>query len=265
MNVQPFKSVTMAIRYFISLLLLLSFTSSFSQDTTVMAQYLDGRKMLMIYEGSDTVISSFYPDGTKEYERALKNKKFNGKYTRWYQNGRLMWEQSITNNQREGKSIFWHDNGEKIAELRYENDTLTDTLFFSRIYTLVLGHGSTSSIVYGGMERVNDTISQQPSKGPMINKEMYVVKIKDKKTVPKIYRSFYTDQNGDFILCLPKGTYGFFPASYSPEKLQPGQASPQRIAGQGWNSSWSPTEPLVVDGPQIIALYLMSTFVGYAP
>lgn len=252
-------------RYLIFFLLLLSYTGVFSQDTTIMAQQPDGRKMLMIYEGNDTVITSFYPGGAKEYERDLKNKRFNGKYTRWYQNGELMWEQSIKNNRRDGKSVFWHDNGEKVAELHYVNDTITDTAFYSRKYTLILGHGATSSIVYGGMERVYDTIPQQPSKGPMISQELYVVKIKDKKTVPEVYRTFYTDQNGDFILCLPKGTYGFFPASSPPEKLQPGQASPQRKKGQGWNSSWYPTEPLVVDDSQIVSLYIMSTFVGYAP
>lgn len=245
--------------------MLLPFTEGYSQDTTVMAHYPDGRKMLMIYEGNDTVITSFYPNGTKEYEREFKNKMFNGKYTRWYQNGQLMWEQSITNNQREGKSIFWHDSGEKVAELRYENDTLTDTLFFSQTYTLVLGHGTTSSIVYGGMKRVGDTIPQQPSKGPMINQKMYVVKIRDKNTVPEVYQTFYTDQNGDFILCLPKGMYGFFPASYSPEKLQPGQASPQIRVGKGRSRSWSPTKPLIVDDSQVVSLYLMSSFVGYAP
>lgn len=238
----------------------------FSQDTTIMAVYSGEGKMLLVDNGIDTVIVSIYPEGTKEYEKDLRNGEIHGKYIRWYPNGELMWEQKYSKGEKHGEAVYWSNEGEKVAELYYANDSITDTLFFSEKYALILGHGTSSSIVYGGMERVGDNLPKQPSKGPMINKAFYVVKIEDENEIPEIYLTFNSDQKGDFILCLPKGNYGVFPESFSAEDLKPGQVSPPgNQRGPSWSSFWRPDKPLLIEKPEVRRLYLNSRFVGYAP
>jgi hypothetical protein len=252
----------------IAVLTLLPALNSFviAQDTLLMMHRQWSGDVVWVYTNSDTSLVGFYTSGHRESVRKYSKYGINGPYERYYENGKLMWLKHLTGDREDGICTFYNDNGVKVAELRYNKGIVTDTIFLAADEAVLIGKATYFSHVVGGVVR-QEQLTPEPVRQdyPYMNFPMLLVKIKDARSIPVLAEKFETDHNGDFLLCLKNGTYGFFPAGYDMKKLQPGAFCPPPEASGSTESSWNMTAPLMVEAPALIFFNLHFTSIGYAP
>lgn len=237
----------------------------FAQDTTQLVKYYDGTKTFWLVTKTDTTLYSTYSNGKKETERKFKNNAITGLYKRWYPTGKLMWEKELVNGKSNGKTVFYDARGIKVAELDYKNDTITDTVYIKENTHLVLGKITSSSIVYGGMQREDGSSNVSQYSGPWMFCEMYAAKV-DSIKKPEMVQHFRTDHNGEFFILAPEGNIGFFPKATDIGKLVPGEFYPPPKAWSSGHDGWNMRSPLEVKKEDVLLFILLHhSSVGYAP
>ncbi len=248
----------------ILVLILFNTIIGYSQDTTNLIKNNDGSTSFWLTTKSDTMLISTYPNGKKETERCYKNKQITGIYKRWYENGKLMWQKNLINNIEDGKAVFYNDKGVKITELIYKKGIIKDTLFIKKNIHLVLGKITYSSKIYGGVQRPDGGSNISESSDPYQNFKMYAVKV-DSILKPKLIQYFKSDHDGQFMVLVPKGKIGFYPASIKLKDIKPGEYCPPTKAFNAGQSGWDMRQPLVVKNESLIKFSLNNYSVGYAP
>lgn len=237
----------------------------FGQDTILWQQRQYSGKEVRVINGADTSIVGYYKNGKLESVRSFKKNRYTGTYDRYYPNGKKMWTKELINDVENGTSVFYNKSGEKVAELVYKNGILTDTVFLSSKETVLLGKATWFSVVHGGMYREDNIPVEMPSNNPYSNYPFTLVKIMDSKSIPKAYQKFETDSYGNFLLCLPKGEYGFFPMHNPLKNLSPGQYCPLPQRGNSSESNWNMTAPLKIENPSLLYFHLHFNSEAWAP
>jgi hypothetical protein len=239
--------------------------SGYAQDTTEFFKYYDGSKSFKISTKKDTCITYIYPNGKKESVHQIKRAEKTGYYCRWYANSKLMWRMELKNGVQNGKSVFYDASGKRVAELMYINGKITDTLFVKTNTHLVFGKITSSSKVYGGMERENGSADVSEFSSAYMNFWMYAALV-DSIKKPKLVSFFKSDFNGNFFILVPEGKIGFYPKSVKIEYLTPSDYKiPEENVFHG-EEGWSKQGPIIVkkgDKIQFIELHHFS--IGYAP
>lgn len=241
------------------------FGFSFGQDTLSITKRFDGGWTYLIAE-IDTFTIQTYSNGkieSKMEHSAILDKK--RKYTRYYESGKMMWVQEIERGMKNGYSTYFNEKGNKVAAFLFANDTIIDTLFLSTKSRLLFGKITYSSIVYGGMQLEDGSSNISESSGPRRFSSFYTVKLDKKAETQKIYKSFYTDTNGDFFLELEDGLYGFFGSNVDIKSISNDQATELESGNMGWHGGWDLTQPLLINKKSFNYLHLHYSSVGYAP
>jgi antitoxin component YwqK of YwqJK toxin-antitoxin module len=57
------------------------------------------------------LLTSWYPNGQKEYERTFKNREYDGLQTTWYENGQMKREETYKDGYRVGKWTYYNEDG----------------------------------------------------------------------------------------------------------------------------------------------------------
>jgi hypothetical protein len=237
-----------------------------AQDTVNFVRYYDGTKTFELRTKKDTVLISTYPNGKKESGRTVKKFQISGTYKRWYNNGKIMWEREIVKNQAHGITKYYSDKGVKVAELKFENGVITDTVFMMKNIRLVLGKITSSSTVYGGAVNEDGTSNVSSYSGPYMYCAMYAAKV-DSLKKPVLVQHFRSDHNGEFFIIAPVGKISFFPKSIPIEKLNVGEFYPPTIMNRSGHDGWTVTPcPLHIKTNSILSVVLIQfVSVGYAP
>jgi hypothetical protein len=237
----------------------------YSQDTTDLFKWYDRTLSFKLITEKDTLLIFKYPDGKRESIRTYKKSQITGTYSRWYENGKLMWKKELKNGIQYGTSVFYSESGTKVAELMYENGKITDTIFIKANIHLALGKITSSSTVYGGMEREDGGSNVSEYSGPYMNCSMYAIRL-DSKSKPKLVSKFKSDLYGDFFIIVPPGEIGFYPVDIKIDSLGPGDFHiPEKIYSSG-NEGWNMPEHLFVNKVSgILFIELHHYSVGYAP
>ena len=88
-------------------------------------------------------------------------------------------------------------------------------------------------------------------------------------SVDKNFKKEYhliTDYNGDFIVEVPKGSFGFFPSEYLLKDIFPGQFVVAPEGGMSGHSSWDLSGPVIITrADRLKVLNFRLNSVGYAP
>ena len=80
-----------------------------------------------------------------------------------------------------------------------------------------------TSVYHGGIDR--DDRNVKPI--PLQKFTLYVVSLNSVDSIPKIVKSFTTDENGEFSVSLPPGKYGFVTTDEAQGTLLKGQCLPK--------------------------------------
>ena len=247
----------------VSLLLMIS-NQSVAQDTTFRSPQFNGGMTYVIAYEVDTFYVRTYKNGDIESKTGYSVIKKPQSYIRYYPNGKVMWQKQMVDMKANGNAIYFNKKGKRVAEFNFKNDSIVDTLFLSRKENIVMGRMTYKSVVYGGMMREDGTSNISRSTGPRMFFPMYTVKLDSTQMEQTIYQSFMTDYDGYFFLCLEKGSFGFFYASYDIKLVTSKMGSPAPQNGGGINGGWNLSSPLLIED-KFTQQNLHYSSVGYAP
>ncbi len=101
--------------------------------------------------------------------------------------------------------------------------------------------------------------------GPFINYSMYAVLL-DSIKKPAFICSYKSDMKGDFIITVPSGNIGLYPATTKIDSLKPPYNGIPENRNMSGNDSWDVTLPLMISKSEAIkTVNLLHSSVGYAP
>lgn len=228
-------------------------------------KYPDGTETYHLISKIDTSEIVNYTNGKRESICKLKNGLMHGTYSRWYENGNKMWTKEMKNGIVDGKLMFYNKKAELMAELIYKNGVLTDTVFLKPNVHLIIGKIRYSSIVYGGAENADGRSNVSENTGPFINYSMYAVLLDSIKN-PAFLCSYKSDMKGDFMITVPSGNIGLYPATTKIDSLKPPYKSIPENRNMSGNDSWDVTLPIMISKSEVIkTVNLLHSSVGYAP
>lgn len=250
----------------LSLFLLLCFCG-FAQDTTLIEQRTYSGKLVRVVNAADTTYIGYYKNGKIESVRQFVHNRIDGYYKRWYQNGQLMWTKNMLNSLENGNCSYYNKKGKKVAEFVYEKGIIKDTVFLNSPQTILFGKATWYSVVHGGVYKGKNAENTAPSAQnyPYINYLFRIVTIKDTVSIPVLTDSIETDAYGSFFICLPKGSYGFFPPDYDMKQLKSGQYCPPPQTTRYSNSGWNMYAALKIEKQKMMFFLLHSSTVVNAP
>lgn len=236
-----------------------------AQDTTNLFVNYDGAKSFTVFTKKDTLHIWMYPNGKKESVFACKGGESAGTYTRWYDNGKTMWVKNIENLKENGLASYYSSKGVKVAEFKYRDGVITDTIFMKQNIHFVMGRIFTSSKVYGGAVREDGSSDVSEYKGPSAHCAMYAALV-DSVKKPVLVSYFKTDYLGQFFLVVPEGLISFFPNELKIESIPPGQFFIPPSASGSSSSAWKESPPLhIKKNGAIYFVELQQSSLGYAP
>lgn len=242
-------------------------TNAYAQDTIILAKYADGGSTIQVITAKDTVIYTYYSAKKLESKQFRDSETGMTRYIRYYRNGKTIWDKLVLNGIENGKCSFYSNQGNLVAELKFINGQINDTIFLKPNTHFLYGKIKSSSIVYGGMYRGEESVREEPSVVPYTRLSMKLVKL-DSTIVNKNYKEFLftTDHHGDFFVVIEAGQFGLFTKEYPLKDIYKGQYCPSRQAGGSWNSGWNLRSPILVDSEsRINTAFFTNSFVGYAP
>lgn len=252
-------------RSFLLILVLIS-KVSFGQDTTLIHQSPYGNFSYKITTKTDTVEIGYYSQNKIEYtiQRDKNSKKV--LYTRYYRNGKKMWEKEWMRENENGNCTYYNVQGVKVAEFKYSEGVIRDTLFLSPNAQLLFGKLSYSSTVYGGMEREDGSSNVSTHSGPYCNHHMKFIRIDAPKGKAPDEFYFTSDFQGEFIVIIKPGKYGLFPKDFSSKNVSENMFSPQIKPTGSTLEHWNINSPIVIQKKKSINYFdFHHTSVGYAP
>lgn len=242
-------------------------TNAYAQDTIVLAKYADGGSTIQVITTKDTIIYTYYSANKLESKQFRDSETGMTRYIRYYRNGKPIWDKLVINGIENGKCKFYANRGNLVAELNYQNGQIKDTIFLKPNTHFLYGKIKSSSIVYGGMYRGEESVREEPSVVPYTRLSMKIVKL-DSTVVNKNYKEFLftTDHRGDFFVVIEAGQFGLFTKEYPLKEIYWGQYCPSPEAGGSWSSGWDLRSPILIDSKSRIntAFFIFSS-VGYAP
>lgn len=166
---------------------------------------------------------------------------------------------------QDGTALYYDQKGNKVAELKFDEGKIKDTVFIRKRAHILLGRITFSSKVVGGAVREDGQANVSEHSGVYARCAMYTVKTEENKK-PVFISNFSSDAYGDFFVVVPEGKLGFYPKHIKLESLGVGHYVPPQ---QMWNSghdSWSVKGPLEVKPEdKLLVIELHQASVGYAP
>jgi hypothetical protein len=246
-------------------LFIFSLNELYAQQKINYLKYPDGTETYHLITKIDTLAIVNYPNGKRESMCKLKNGLMQGTYSRWHENGNKMWVKEMNNGLVNGKSMFYNNKAELIAELIYKNGALKDTIFLKPEVHIIIGKINYSSIVYGGAQNADGSSNVSENSGPFINYSMYAVLL-DSIKKPAFICSYKSDMQGDFMISVPSGNIGLYPAATKIDSLKPPYDRIPENRSMSGNDTWDVNLPITITKSEIIkTVNLMHTSVGYAP
>ena len=250
---------------FLFLIMLISFYS-LSQDTLFIDEnYYYGNKIIQVNGTKDTIQYEYAKNGKLLSILPISGPTIPIHYIRFYSNGKKMWDKTLLNNIEHGNSIFYSESGKAIAELKFENGKISDTLFVHPKVHIFIGDITYSSIVYGGVELENGQSNISESTGAMSFYPFKLVEVTDKSKTEHHYTS---DRFGKYFIGTPREEiiYGFFPDNYPTKLIKANTLFPESDMNMSGSSTWSLTSTFKVSLKSTLTeIHIQSSSVGYAP
>jgi len=238
----------------------------FSQDTLLIDEnHYFGNKIIQINGKKDTVQYEYSKNGKLLSILPISGTTIPVHYIRYYSNGKKMWDKTFVNNVEHGNSIFYSESGKPIAELRFENGRIADTLFIHSKVTVFIGKITYTSLVYGGVELENGQSNVSESTGAL---SYYPFKLVEVNSEAKTEHHYTADRFGKFFVGAPRKeiVYGFFPENYPKNQIRKNLLFPETEMHMSGSSSWSLTSTFNVSkSSELTEIHIQSSSVGYAP
>lgn len=238
----------------------------FSQDTLLIDEnHLFGNKIIQVNGKKDTVQIEYSKNGKLLSTLPISGPTNPVHYIRYYSTGKKMWDKTLVNNVEHGNSIFYSESGKPIAELKYENGRIVDTLFIHSKVTVFIGKITYTSLIYGGVELENGQSNISESTGAL---SYYPFKLVEVNSEAKTEHHYTTDRFGNFYIGAPRKeiVYGFFPGNYPKKQINKNTLFPETEMLMSGSSSWSLSSTFEVYKTSTIEeINIHSSSVGYAP
>lgn len=226
--------------YIVFFFILFTFVG-FSQDTLLIDEnHYFGNKIIQVNGMKDTVQYEYSKNGKLLSILPISVPINPVHYIRYYSTGKKMWDKTLVNNVEHGNSIFYSESGKPIAELKYENGRIVDTLFIHSKVTVFIGKITYTSLVYGGVELENGQSNVSESTGIL---SFYPFKLVETNSDSKLEHHYTTDRFGKFFIGTPRKEiiYGFFPEKYPKSIIRNNLLFPETEMHMSGSSSWSLT------------------------
>lgn len=249
--------------YALSLFVFLVASSAIAQDTITRYPGANRVYNLLIAQDGDTTLYTYSADSTLESTKKMERES-TVFYTRYYPNGNVMWTKEFAENQPNGALKIYSDDNTLLGSFELENDSIVDTLFLHKKRRFIYGRFTYYSIVYGGMQREDGTSNISGGPGVQMHYPMYAVRLNPEAEGQTVFKEFFTDYNGYFMLEVPSGKYGIFPVYYSIDRVTATMGCPQ-YQSVAMESTWSINGPIDMTSTHYRYLFYHYHSIGYAP